>query len=290
MKLYLSLQLQTAALFLILFLLSLPQLIDSHRRGSLRNRCRAALASSYDALTHANSSSAVLWHAGCGYAGIGIRHSVKAIPQSFGAGPLTGTLGMCSEYSDRNDGTMPIPFRTDPRSLFVDLPQGAALCAHGSLAEVGFFFQFLSAIVLMAYLGYWRYQVRAQALYSDRASVTTGDFAVLLRELSDGLGESASESATRSAAESAAESAPKSAAESTAKSAAESAAKSAGGRLTPEALEAALYADLEEMGFGRERIAQLEVGRVCREEIGLLQRLEKLNISKHELAARRVLR
>ena len=129
------------------------------------------------------------------------------------------------------------------------------MCAHNAPhAETGFFLQFVIVVVLLMYLVYMKRVVRVAAIFEDKSMVTTGDYSVLLRGLKDGLGAPSDE------------------------------------RVTADELKALVYADLKQLGFKRDRIAQVEVGRTCGEEIKLLQRLEKLNIEKHELAAREVLR
>ena len=98
------------------------------------------------------------------------------------------------------------------------------LITHYSLLTTHYLLlQFVAILTLLGYLVYLRWLVRKTAAESDRAMLTTGDFSVLLRELNDGMDPSAPV------------------------------------RLTPDELQQNLYDDLAELGFGRDRIAQLEV-------------------------------
>ena len=197
------------------------------------------------------------WYTQCGFVGEPIRsENISLLPGTLTTGPMTTSLGTCQEYTNLTNKVMPLPFVTDYDSLFKELDSGVArMCAHhAEHAETGFFLQFVSVVVLLAYLVYMKRVVRTAAIFEDTSSVTTGDYSVLLRGLKDGMGPPSDE------------------------------------RITADELKAFVYADLKAMGFKRDRIAQVEVGRNCGEEIKLLQRLEKLNIEKHELAARDLLR
>ena len=58
-------------------------------------------------------------------------------------------------------------------------------------------------------------------------------------------------------------------------------------RMTADALTRLVREDLEELGFPRECIHQIEVGRMCRKEIRFMKRLERANVQRQELAARK---
>ena len=109
---------------------------------------------------------------------------------------------------------------------------------------------------VIAYLVYLRWKVKVLAVADDKRMWTTGDYAVLLRNLKDGLDADKPESE----------------------------------RITADALRELVFADLAELGFAREKIVQVEVGRACADELKLIKKLEKANIQRHELAARKLYR
>ena len=240
-----------------------------HDRLTPSTGCREALITDHDLIIanastsltssagDAISSAGAAWHVACGFAGRPVRSAnISQLPSKLTTGPLTAALGTCQEYSERSDDVMPIPFVTERDSLFVRLDTRVSKLCTGSSAsaELAFFLQFVSVVLVLLYLVYLKWIVRRTALEEDKSMVTTADYAVLLRGVADGMDVAAER------------------------------------RLTAKQLEDDLYADMAEIGFERDRIAQIEVGRICGKEINLLQRLEKLNIQKHELAARGVLR
>ena len=108
---------------------------------------------------------------------------------------------------------------------------------------------FAIVIVVLLAVALLRQRARLLAIRDDRARWTTGDYAVLLRGLCDGLDPNAPH------------------------------------RVEANELHAALSADLADLGYGPSSIVQIEMGRRCRAEFKLLKRLELLNVKMHELVA-----
>ena len=57
--------------------------------------------------------------------------------------------------------------------------------------------------------------------------------------------------------------------------------------MTANTLTRLVREDLEELGFPRECIHQIEVGRMCRKEVRFMKRLERANVQRQELLARK---
>ena len=271
-SLYLRFNVEFAAVFVIAFLFSIPNVIDNTRRNALRNRCRSALLIDYVSLTSNVSSSIDGWYETCGFSGLPVRENIEILPGDFswdlpgrewtisdilyGAldvvlnGPLTFALGTCEEYSDASDHSMPVPYFTE-QNLFVRVPKSefcpgdlTAMCLWCGLAVV---------LLFVGMLIYLRWRVRRVAAEHDHSMWTTADYAVLLRGLRHGLDETAPDDE----------------------------------RMTADDLRVALFRDLVDMGFPVSCIKQIEPGRKCAREIALMKKLEQANIRRHELAARR---
>ena len=70
-------------------------------------------------------------------------------------------------------------------NIFVNLP-GSKFCG-GSLTNVGLYLDSVIVLSVIAYLVYLRWKVKVLAVADDKRMWTTGDYAVLLRNLKDGL-------------------------------------------------------------------------------------------------------
>ena len=187
--LYLRFQLQAAGFFVIVFLLSLPHVIDSSQRNQLRNACRAELGAGRDANA-------------CGYDAFDVRPNIAPIPDGVTHvadlvmfGVLTWGLGACEEFAAGSNITEPVP-GLDVR-LFVKTP-GSVTCS-GSLTRIAYWCDFAITLLLLAGLIFLRWQARATAISDDAAVWTTGDYSVLLRGLDDGLDASVPEAQRRDA-------------------------------------------------------------------------------------------
>lgn len=244
MTLYLRFQIQASIFTFMVFLLSLPHVVDSYSRNTLRNECRA------DLLAGGNASA-------CGYDRYAVRASreIPLVPDGFANivdlaanGQSMWGLGACEEYSNLTNYSLPFPGLGV--QLFVETPSEPT--CGGGLASIAYWCDFLITLAVLGGIYFLRYQARAEALADDHARWTTGDYAVMLRNLDDGLDESQPEGERRDA----------------------------------DSLRSALEADLEHLGLGGAKVKQIEVGRKCRREIRLLRRLDLLNTRYHELAAR----
>ena len=226
--------------------------------------------------TGASPSPPPTWYADCGYTGKPIRRTeeIKALVGDLTNykgeevskydlamqlvdvvlnGPLTWSLGTCEEYSDVSNHSMPVPL-SSVRSIFVDTPS-ARFCG-GALTNVAIWCDLLVVIGVIAFLVYLRWLVKKVAVADDKSMWTTGDYAVLLRNLKHGLDEE------QPLAE----------------------------RMTADVLREQLALDLAELGFTADKVVQIETGRKCADELALIKKLEKVNIDRHELAARKLYR
>jgi hypothetical protein len=167
-------------------------------------------------------------------------------------GPLVLTLGTCDEYNNYTTYRMPVPFMEHSKEPIFEEVYGAGWCADAS-AALGWWIDVLIVILFLSFLIYLRWRVRHVAIEEDKSMWTTGDYAVCLRNLTDGLDESQSESL----------------------------------RMTADKLRDLVFEDLDAMGFPRSCIKQVEVGRKCAREMKFMGQLEKANIRRHELEARK---
>ena len=229
------------------------------------------------------------WYSECGYRDIPLRKRIPTLPGDFSVhlygsskpggsddmsylyslglhvldvilnGPLTWGLGACAEYSNRTNYKYPVPFLTGEalgNSVFEDLwASGSAFCA-GNAAATAFWCDTLVVLLVLLFLVYLRWRVRQIAIKEDKSMWTTGDYAVLLRGLKNGLDRSVPPSE----------------------------------RMTAPELRLRLFDDLARLGFPQSSIKQIEVGRKCGKELRLMKQLERANIQRHELAARSELR
>lgn len=272
--LYLRVNLELCLVFLAAFVLSLPHVLDNYGRNLLRNQCREALFGNYSSVVGDPTDAAnPAWYATCGYAnlpikfmgsgGPGVPPIAPVLPFSTSGlysiiatvmnGPLLWTLGTCSEYSSYTNHTTPVPGLTTAR-VFVGVPTSAFCTGAGS--TLAFWCDMLLDLMIICYLVYLRWRTRMAAMDEDRASLTTGDFAVELRGLAHGLDEGAPEAE----------------------------------RMTAPKLRVAIIDDLAELGFPLDRVHQVELGRRCRRELKLMKKLELANITRHEVAARELKR
>ena len=191
-RLYLKLQLEAAGLLLVLTLLAIPHIYDNYQRNVVRNECRAALDTAYDAVVADNST----YHR-CGFAGLPIRPNIEPVPTNAVdfvlSGPLMWGLGACAEYAAGTNFSLPTPNLAFPAnsSLFVATPH-AATCDGGRStrlltgSQISFgarVCDFVAMVVVIAAMVTLRYRTRLNAIRDDRAMWTTADYTVLLRGL-----------------------------------------------------------------------------------------------------------
>lgn len=253
--------------------------MDNMDRNHMRNMCRSALEQDYAAVTNPNPPNRAgdpnpYWWRECGFGGFPVRSwhipplpgdlmavqkaevgynnkSLSSLAIDFALnGPLTWALGSCGEYSRHTKHMMPVPGFTEA-PVFVRLTNATRLCGGAGTAGA-FWCDLFGVLVILGYLVYLRYHCRTVAIKEDRSMWTTGDYAVLVRGLANGLDD----------------------------------AVPADERLTAGAITTKIFADLKKLGFGRGQIKQIEVGRKCRKEVKLMHKLERANIERHEIAAR----
>ena len=286
-SLYLRFNVEFAVLMILAFILSLPHVVDNVSRNEFRGKCRATLTYDYDALVNGGPSRSAIyfgtnvsanevserpeWYDECGFLGLPIRSQIDPLVGDLKNhlkegvsiydwgwdlfnlvlnGPLTWALGSCDEYANMTDHMIPVPYFT-PDFVFTGV-YDSYMCG-GEIAAFSFWCDLLVVLCVIGFLIYLRWRVRRIAIEEDKSMWTAGDYSVLLRGLRHGLDPTAES------------------------------------RMSAAELRNLLFQDLAELGFQRDQIKQIEVGRKCKREINAMLRLEKANILRHELAARATL-
>ena len=202
----------------------------------------------------ANASSAEALE--CGWAGLAsaIRPNLTD-PEWF----LKLALGSCLEYTNGTDQMLPmgVPASGDP--VFVSTPR-AAYCSRGddALSNVQFWMQLLNCVLFFGFLLHLRRVQRHATVAFDRERWTTSDYAACISGL-DRLDDNPNSGVLAD----------------------DDAETGAAGQ------ESHLWADLEEMGIPRSRVVQIEVGRVCRQEVRDISAFGRLKIREEEIESTR---
>ena len=179
MQLLLVFQQEAIGVLLLLFVVALPNLVDNHRRGSLRDACRATHAASIAAAANSSGGTAPLANisATCGYDGLAVR-SVLPRPSPY----LRLALGSCEEYSQANLLVQPTPGQAYP---FIETPR-ADYCIDAAAHPYAFWCGTLSVAVVLSFMCYLRWlQTRIVRSYDERLW-TVADYAVLVEGLQRG--------------------------------------------------------------------------------------------------------
>ena len=180
--LYLRLAVEGIALFLILFVMTIPTATFFMGRNIRRNECRVLLHAAYANVTDG------LVRQSCGYAGLDVRERlIPPIPDVM----LFG-MGTCSEFGNTS---------VVPRSIFgeevdetddsiVQLDWSSDVCSWPSDGSVHWIYwcDFLCHLVIIAFLVRQKRVINEVAEAFDSSHHTVGDFAVSL----DGLDRSSS--------------------------------------------------------------------------------------------------
>jgi hypothetical protein len=254
--LYLRFQIECGVLFIFMFVLALPGLISNVLRTDRRIACRDLTQSvdGYAMVTAAlqpgdsNSSSAFIEELRCGWSGSPIRRNLTA-PIWY----LRWAIGACQEYTNATSEPLPIEAVGEGTPPLLLTPE-AGYCNHGHelLSAAQHWLQFVNCLLFLGFLVRLRHVQRTAADRLDRERWTAADYTVLVRGLDHGEGVLADDSPS--------------------------------GEL---GVESKVYADLKDLGFGPERIVQVEVGRNCREEIRDIERFARLRIREQEILGRK---
>jgi len=174
-NLYMRFQKECGGLFVIMFLIALPDLANNVQRNVDRNDCRAFtdLMGPYEAVTNATSA-----HASCGWEGLPIRKNLTALNWY-----LQTALGTCQEYTSADSRILPV--RSVANATFVPTP-GASYCqTEGGLSSAAYWFQFLNVLLFFVFLVRMRSMQRRAALDQDLAWWTASDYTVLVSGLEE---------------------------------------------------------------------------------------------------------
>lgn len=178
-NLYLRFNLEAGAVFLLMFIVSLPQLFDSYERNSLRNECRNAMSDNATAVLAGDfvgSSSG----GRCGYAD-DIRQNLTQI------GFLVMTaLGTCEEYNNVTDGVLFSP--TDSGKVGDDewplsSTPNADFCVDGDKTTAIYWLGALNCVIFILFMVRLRRLQLTAARETDKALWTAADYALLIRDL-----------------------------------------------------------------------------------------------------------
>ena len=249
-NLYLTFQIECGILFLLMFLLSLPDLIGNMIRADLRAQCRAMTETDMDyaAITGTlgelgsgvtydptlNTTAAAL---GCGWSDPPLNIRANLTAQST---VLQWGVGTCEEGG--------------PNATFVRTPN-AGYCIPGvgaaaTLSSLSYWCQFANCLLFFGFLLRLRHNQRMSARKLDRELWSAADYAVMITGLDQGV-------------------------------AADDTSEGKG-----DGLESRVYADLARLGYDKERIVQVEVGRECREEVDTITALGQIEVREQELLSK----
>ena len=180
--LYLRMALDGIALFLILWLITLPTATFFAGRNLRRNECRALLHAGYANLTNGSASPS------CGYAGLGVRAQlIPPVPDLM----LFG-MGTCSEFG--NESVVPRSVLGesvgDDEDSIVELDWSSDVCSWPGGGSVHFVYwvDFLCQLILIAFLVRQKRVIDEVSDMYDSSHHTVGDYAVMI----DGLDRSSS--------------------------------------------------------------------------------------------------
>ena len=257
-SLYLTFQLQCAAMFLIMLVLSIPQLVSNSRRSEARAECRLNTSLAVECGWVDNATGVLL----------PIQHNLS--------GPdgvlfyLGWANGACQEFTTHTSTLLPIssgsvPAGTTAANMIVHTPY-APYCEHpdDTLASWAYWAQALNVLLFFLFLVSLRRLSRQSAVRFDRALWTAGDYSVLISGLDRG-------------------------APADDKSAAIAHKKRvvmSGVGKEKTGLEERIRADLVGLGFHEEEIVNIEVARECRPDFEALEEYKELRVREQELKAK----
>jgi hypothetical protein len=261
--LYLRFHKECIVLFLLMFALSIPDMVSNASRVAVRDECRqlTSNATLYAAVTAAapqdasssSSSSSSLLPAGleCGWSGVSVRANLSAIAPWY----LRVALGTCQEFSSASNALQPIEPGPNGADVYLTTPK-AHYCTQptSTLAAAKFWFQFVNCVLFFAFLLRIRRMQRQAARQLDRQRWTASDYTVLVKGLDRNVF---------------ADDQP-----------------DANGVRTELGLETRVYQDLARAGFPRDRIVQVEVGRECKEEMSDVRAYYNLKVEEQEVHTR----
>jgi hypothetical protein len=182
-NLYLRFQLECAGLFLVMFVLAIPDMASNYMRNEVRTACRALTHEDF-LFASVTSASAAINGSECGWEGLGgvVRRNISASPTT-----LLFSLGACMEYTSYTDKLQPIANPSNG-TAFVATPD-ASYCARSSdaLTSIQFWLQFVNVLVFFAFLIRLRRVQRTAAEKLDRENWTAADYTVLVTGLDKGV-------------------------------------------------------------------------------------------------------
>ena len=184
-NLYLRFNLEAGAIFLLMFIVSLPQLVDSYERNSLRNECRSAMS---DNATAVLTGDFVGSYSGgrCGYADAGNETlSIRQNLTEIGFLVMTA-LGTCEEYNTLTDAVLFSP--TDSGKVGDDewplsSTPNADFCVGGDKETAIYWLGALNSVIFILFMVRLRRLQLTAARETDKALWTAADYALLIRDL-----------------------------------------------------------------------------------------------------------
>jgi len=254
-ELFLSFQLWGAALLGLMFLITLPPMIDSMSRNSLRQDCRNGLLNGgYVALLAGEGTLG----SECGYAGLNVMNYPPPSLVGSTSFPLSGALGACQEYSNATFPVEPQPLgihtnhdtyvETDAAEFCIgNHGRGRASMALSSLCGT------INVLLIMLFILWMRRKANYHVAEVDKAMLTAADYAVYIAGLEKGVDP---EVATEGKA----------------------------------SLRSRLLADLQRLGLPADAVDHIAFGLVCREDLHLMREEAALVIAKKEFDQRSSLR
>ena len=258
-QVYLRFLLLCAAVFVAMFLLELPAMLDNSGRNELRNACRGELGDSlagYASLvavdcaassaSQANATASELC-ARCGLSGLSPRVSPIPLLPSY----MLLATGACMEYVEAEQDVLLIPPKLSGSlgDYFEETPR-ADFCLKDKF-ELRSYLAILNVAIFTIFLLLVKRDAREIAHTDRRKTWKASDYAVMIVGLEQGVPADDQE-----------------------------------GEL---GLESRLYEDLASIGFRRDEIDHIEVGRVCMRMQRLQRRLAELCTEEHEIDAMRKL-